>query len=215
MEKTGYFYRAGFIATSLLCLVTSQVTPVQACGWWGDGDVNRDVDTILTSLDGTPLPQTLSTQTAKLPGRMGYGIAMPDPGRAIPYLQATNGRPINQIGELKIFGFKTVIDLGTAEKTAKLHRQESEALGMRYFNIPVVGAVPSQEQVEDFSTKVVAAGNDMLLVYAPNAELLGTMWAAYRINMGAPVEFAIGEGTDLGMRPDQAASLRKRSHRRR
>ncbi|MEJ1297412.1 MAG: hypothetical protein RPU64_15610 [Candidatus Sedimenticola sp. (ex Thyasira tokunagai)] len=198
-----------FIAT-LLCLSLTPTHSVQACGWWGDGDVNRDVDEVLTSLDGKLLPQTLSIKTSKLPGRMGYGIAMPDPGRAIPYLQATNGRLINRISELKIFGFKTVIDLGTPAKTAHLHRQETEALGMRYISIPVVGEVPSQDQVNDFSHQVVVGGNDMLLVYAPSSALLGTMWSAYRINLGAPLEFAIREGTDLGMGPEQESELRKR-----
>ncbi|MEJ1416671.1 MAG: hypothetical protein RPU61_13935 [Candidatus Sedimenticola sp. (ex Thyasira tokunagai)] len=64
-----------FIAT-LLCLSLTPTHSVQACGWWGDGDVNRDVDAVLTSFDGKPLPQILSTNTSKLPGRMGYGIAM-------------------------------------------------------------------------------------------------------------------------------------------
>lgn len=197
--------------TSLLCLFTVLPQPVLACGWWGDGEVNRHNDIVLTTPDGIPVPQTLSLKTSKLPGRMGYGIAVPDPGRAIPYLQATHGRQINRIAELHSFGFKTVIDLGTPEKTAQLHRSETEALGMRYINIPVNGAVPSQKQVDDFTQKVVDASDDMLLVYAPNSVLLGTMWAAYRINLGAPVEFAMNQGRKLGMEPEQEAILRNRS----
>ena len=142
---------------------------------------------------------------------MGYGIAIPDPGRAVPYLQATRGRQINRIAELKIFGFETVIDLGTPEKTARLHQLETEALKMRYFSIPVDGVVPSQDQVDDFTQKVIDASNEMLLVYAPDSALLGTMWAAYRINLGAPVDFAIKQGKDLGMEAAQEAILRNRS----
>ena len=141
---------------------------------------------------------------------MGYGIAIPDPGQAIPYLQATHGRQINRISELKAFGFRTVIDLGTPEKTARLHKLETVAVGMRYISIPVDGAVPSRKQVSDFTQKVIDASNDMLLVYAPSSALLGTMWAAYRINLGAPVEFAINQGKKLGMGPDQEATLRNR-----
>jgi len=82
---------------------------------------------------------------------------------------------------------------------------------MHYFNIPVDGITPSQEQIDDFTQKVVDASSDMLLVYAPNSALLGTMWAAYRINLGAPVDFAIKQGKRLGMEPNQEAILRSRS----
>ncbi len=185
--------------------------PVHACGWWGDGEVNIDIDFIPTDPGGKPLPQELSLATAKLPGRMGYGIAVPDPGRTIPYLLTTKGRPINRIADLKIFGYETVIDLGTAEKAAQFHRQETEALGMRYFSIPVNESLPSPQQVKLFTRYVIDASHHKLLVYAPNAALLGNMWAAYRINLGAPLELAIKQGYALGMSHEQANQLRSRA----
>ena len=196
---------------ALLCIFTIPPKSVQACGWWGDGEMIRHGSGELISSDGTPIPQALTQKTSRLPGRMGYGIAIPDPGQAIPYLQATRGRQINRIAELKAFGFETVIDLGTPEKTAHLHQLETEALKMRYFSIPVDSVVPSQEQVNDFTQKVIDASNDMLLVYAPDSALLGTMWAAYRINLGAPIDFAIKQGKDLGMDAAQEAILRNQS----
>lgn len=196
--------------TAILCLITISTNSVHGCGWWGDGEVNRHNDRMLTDPDGQSIPQTLTYKTSKLPGRMGYGIAVPDPGQAIPYLQATGGRPLNRIAELKIFGFETVIDLGTPEKTARLHQLETEAVGMRYIHILVDGVVPSRDQVNDFTQHVINASKDMLLVYAPNSTLLGTMWAAYRINLGAPIEYALNQGATLGMGPDQEAMLRSR-----
>ncbi len=166
-----------------------------------------------TDSDGKTISQSLNVKTSKLPGQMGYGIAIPDPGQAIPYLQATGGRPFNRIAELKSFGFETVIDLGTAEKTAKLHRQETEALGMRYISIPVDGIQPNQQQVNEFTQRVIDASNNMLLVYSPSSELLGTMWAAYRINLGAPIDFAINQGKALGMSDDQEVILRSSINR--
>ncbi len=211
MKKARPIYRLRSVSiTTLLCLFAMSPKSVYACGWWGDGEMNRHNDAVLTASDGKSVPQTLTHKTSKLPGRMGYGIAIPDPGRAIPYLQATRGRQINRIAELKIFGFETVIDLGTPEKTARLHQLETEALGMRYISIPIDGLVPSQEQVDDFTQKVIDASKDMLLVYAPSSVLLGTMWAAYRINLGAPVEFAINQGKKMGMGPNQEATLRNR-----
>jgi hypothetical protein len=82
---------------------------------------------------------------------------------------------------------------------------------MRYINIPVNGNVPDQKQVNKFTQSVIDASSDMLLVYAPSSELLGSMWAAYRINVGAPVEFSINQGRKLGMSEEQAAILHKRS----
>lgn len=211
MKKAHRIHRLGSVTiTTLLFLFTISPKSAHACGWWGDGEVNRNDGAVLTSPDGKPLPQTLTLKTAKLPGRMGYGIAIPDPGRAIPYLQTTRGRQINRIAELKAFGYETVIDLGTPAKTARLHQMETEALGMHYISIPVADVMPTQEQVNEFSQNVIDASSNMLLVYAPNSALLGTMWAAYRINLGAPIEFAIQEGRKLGMRTDQETILRNR-----
>ncbi|MCU7931925.1 MAG: hypothetical protein KZQ90_14075 [Candidatus Thiodiazotropha sp. (ex Codakia rugifera)] len=196
--------------TTIFWLIAISSNSVHGCGWWGDGEVNRHNDLVLTDQDRQPVPQTLTYKTSKLPGRMGYGIAVPDPGQAIPYLQATGGRPLNRIAELKIFGFETVIDLGTPEKAARLHQLETEAVGMRYIHILVDDTVPSRDQVSDFTQHVINASKDMLLVYAPNSRLLGTMWAAYRINLGAPIEYALNQGAKLGMGPDQEAILRSR-----
>jgi len=197
--------------TSLMCLMMTFPAPALACGWWGDGEMGRHNLSALSSSDGTPLPQTLTYKTSKLPGRMGYGIAVSDPGQAIPYLQATRGQQINRIAELKRFGFETVIDLGTPENVAQRHRIETEELGMYYISIPVDGLIPRQEQVDKFTQSVIDASSNMLLVYAPNSALLGTMWAAYRLNVGGPIEFSINQGKKLGMGAEQEAELRRRS----
>lgn len=198
-------------AAALIFLFAMPPALVHACGWWGDGEMDRHTTTTLTAPDGKPVPEILDSQTAKLPGRMGYGIAVPEPGRAIPYLQATYGRPLNRIGELKAFGFKAVIDIGTPAKTARLHRAETKAVGMLYFNIPVSGDTPSAEQTRLFSQIVAQSGNAPLLVYAPTAPLLGMMWAFHRLSRGAPPDFAISVGRSLGMTEEQEAVLRKRA----
>ncbi|MCU7936018.1 MAG: hypothetical protein KZQ99_14235 [Candidatus Thiodiazotropha sp. (ex Dulcina madagascariensis)] len=81
---------------------------------------------------------------------------------------------------------------------------------MRYISIPVDGAVPSQEQVDDFTQQVIDASNSRLLVYSPTSALLGAMRAAYRFNLGTPLEFAIKQGKNLGMEAEQEAALSKR-----
>jgi|SaaInl4_135m_RNA_FD_contig_123_17474_length_4596_multi_4_in_2_out_0_4 protein tyrosine phosphatase (PTP) superfamily phosphohydrolase (DUF442 family) len=179
-----------------------------ACGWWGDGEMSKHWET-----DTSP---TFGLDAAKLPGRMGYGLAIPEPGRATPYLNATGGRPLNRIQDLAAFGFKSVIDLGTPTKTAALHRAETEAVGMRYFNIPVVSGMPNRKQMDRFGQLVLSAMDGPLLVYAPTQGLLGTMWASYRIGkLGAPFAFSINEGRSLGMTPTQTNVLRQMFNGRR
>lgn len=185
---------------------------VSACGWWGDGEVNRDIKVpLLNAPDGTPLEQTLSLRSAKLPGEMGYGIAVPEPGRAVPYLLETFGRPVNRISELKTYGFGAVIDLGTPEKVANLHRAETNAVGMVYFNIPIEGDMPTPTQTAQFRDMVISSSATPLLVYAPTARLLGAMWTAYRLSFGVPMNYALSEGRTLGLTEDQVDEFRHRS----
>ncbi len=181
-----------------------------ACGWWGDSEMSSRRDNAFTSADGRPLAHTLNIQSMKLPGRMGFGIAVPEPGRAIPYLLATFGQPLTRIGELKIFGFRTVIDLGTPAITAHLHRAETEEAGMQYFSIPIKGDIPNPQQISFYNRIVINANNGPLLVYAPKAELLAIMWASYRISLGSPLEFALAEGKALGLTREQETELRNR-----
>lgn len=202
-------------ATVAVAALTSSLVllagPVYACGWWGDAEMSRFHRDDVTAPRGEPLPEVVDQQSAKLPGRTGYGIAVPEPGKAVPYLQATYGRPLNRISELRAFGFAAVIDLGTPEETARLHRAETEAVGMRYFSIPVKGDTPSIEQANLFSQIVYDYSRSPLLVYAPTAPLLGAMWASHRINHGASLDFAINEGRLLGLTPQQESVLRKRA----
>jgi len=172
--------------------------------------MKRHNNILLSAPNSKDIPQTLSIKTSKLPGRMGFGIAVPSPGEAIPYLQITQGLQINRIGDLNTFGFKTVIDLGTNEEIAKKHRAETEELGMHYINISVKGFIPTVRQVKYFTQVVVSFSSDNLLIYAPNSKLLGTMWAAHQINLGAPIDYAINQGKKLGMEVAQETILRNR-----
>jgi len=195
-----------FVANLLIISVVPVEAP-QACGWWGDGEMQtHNQPSNLTTADGTPPSATLSLRSAKLPGRMGYGVAVPDPGQAVPYLNATGGHPITRIGDFKIFGFLTVIDLGASPETEPLHRAETESVGMRYVSIPIRNDMPNREQTKRFARTVIDGGTP-LLVYAPRAAQLGAVWASYRLWLGSPSSYAIAEGKTLGLKPEQTAAL--------
>ncbi len=199
------------VAVIFLYIVLSSFAYAYACGWWGDGEMNRSDNLEVTATYGREVPDELNRETVKLPGTMGYGIALPQPSQAVPYLQATYGRHVDRIEGFKSFGFNTVIDLGTPQKTARHHREETEAAGMRYINIPVDTAIPSQKNIDYFTRMVVRYSIDPILVYSPSAELLGSVWATHRLMWGTPLELAIEEGRSLGMSKIQEAAIRKQS----
>ncbi len=204
----------GKVATAL-AFVVLPVIPAQPCGWWGDGEMSKHYEEARKAPDGSIIPTTLDLATAKLPGREGYGMAVIEPGKAVPYLLATFGRPLVRIEELKAFDFVGVIDLGNPASTAELHRVETEAAGMRYFSIAVASDTPSIEQTRDFARMVAESGEGALLVHAPTAALLAFMWAAHRLESGAPADYAAMQGRLLGMTPEQETVLRSRAGGRR
>jgi hypothetical protein len=177
-----------------------------ACGWWGDGEMSRHGESIDVSAKGSAtIPG--GDQAAKIPGEEGYGIALFQPERAVPYLRAVQGRPVNTIKQLKDSGFSAVIDLGTQSSTAKLHRIESESVGIRYISIPISGSLPSKAQVALFSATVDTASHRPLVVYAPDITLLGDMWVLHRLNQGALHGTAIGEGLEFGISEELKTAL--------
>lgn len=198
------------LVASLWFFIAITPAPVYACGWWGDGEMGRHTGADITSPGGKRANTRLDLKAAKLPGRDGYGIAVTQPGLAVPYLQATYGRPLNRIADLKAIGFAAVIDVGTPEQTARLHRAETEVAGMRYLNIPVKGDMPNIQQIRLFNRMITKSGGAPLLVYAPSAPLLAFIWAAHRISLGAPFAFAIQQGKSLGLTAGQETELRKR-----
>lgn len=133
--------------------------------------------------------------------------------RAVPYLVATHGQPLVRIQDLKIFGFRSVIDLGTQASESHPHRNETEAAGMQYFNIPFDGNIPNQTQIDLFNQIVINASNGPLLVYAPRASLTAVMWASYRIHLGSSLEFAFSEGRTMGLIKEQELGLKKQVQR--
>lgn len=192
-----------FLHLAALCMVTVFSGPALACGWWGDGEMNQGDDADTSG--AVPIPAGL--QAARVPGETGYGAAIFRPDLAVPYLRATEGRKIARIGDLKAAGFAAVIDLGTPAATARLHRVETEASGMRYVSIPVAGGIPAAEQVALFSATLAEPANRPLLVYAPELAQLGDMWALHRLGQGAPHGTALGEGLAFGVSPELEESL--------
>ena len=183
-----------------------------ACGWWGDGEMNRDQLLPGIAPGGRQVPLSLDRDSITLPGNR-YGMAITEPGQAQPYLQATYGRPINSIRDLGGYGFRAIIDL------APLADQDVQELSrglpqpMRQYHVPVASMLPERSQVAEFRDLVLDAANLPAIVIAPTAEALAGMWAAYRLEFGTPLSYAIAEAVAMGLQPGQEAALtRGRGH---
>lgn len=186
--------------------------PASACGWWGDGE-GDDTGAIEIGPDGQPVmkrgpvwkmgddqdqsPATPEGLEVPAP-RSGYGIVVRQDGSAVPYLNAVPGQHPYSIQQLHSAGFPTVIDLGTPPMVAALHRRETEALGMKYFNIPVADDAPDKAHVARFNDILSARENLPVLVFSASANLLGKIWARHRLTGGLPWDQAVREGRRLG-----------------
>ncbi len=201
-----------------LAILVAGSSPASACGWWGDGE-NDDNEAIVIGADGRPVPEAEPDNSATPvelkvpPPRSGYGIVVRLDGSAQPYLKIVHQRPAYSIQQLHGAGFWAVIDLGTGPKVAALHRQETLSLGMKYFNIPVDGNVPDKAGVARFGEILTVSGNLPILVFSAKADLLGGMWAYYRLTKGLPEEAAVIEGRGLGLSENGARDIKKRAGR--
>lgn len=177
-----------------------------ACGWWGDGEMNRDQLLPGIASGGRQIPLYLDRESITLPGNR-YGMAIIEPGQAQPYLQATHGRPIINIEDLGAYGFRAIIDLGSRVDQGSQAFPGGLPQPMRHYQVPVASMVPGRIQVAEFRDLVLDAANLPMLVIAPSAEVLAGMWAAYRLEFGTPLSYAIAEAVAMGLQPEQEAAL--------
>lgn len=201
------YFPPGFARKAILVLIMVLPFGADACGWWGDGEMNREQLLAGIESGGRQIPLYLDRDSIKLPGSLGYGMAIAEPGQAQPYLQSTYGRPIGSIEDLSAYGFRAIIDLGPLAGHRPGEYPEGSAQRMRYHHLPVESAIPGQIRVAGFRDLLLDADNLPALVVAPAAEVLAFMWAAYRLEFGAPLAYAIAEARLMGLRPEQEAAL--------
>ena len=189
-------------------LVLALLIPLgaDACGWWGDGEMNRDQLLQGITSGERQIPLFLDRDSITLPGNL-YGMAITEPGQAQPYLQATYGRSISAIEDLSAYGFRAIIDLGSLGGQASQEFPTGFQPSMRHYHLPVASIIPTRIQVAEFHDLVLDADNLPVLVVAPTAEVLAGMWAAYRLEFGTPLSYTITEAVAMGLQPEQEAAL--------
>lgn len=199
-----------FPRKTILALILLLPLGAGACGWWGDGEMNRDQVIQGISFGVRQIPLHLDRDSITLPGNFGYGMAITEPGQAQPYLQSTYGRPIGSIADLNAYGFRSIIDLGPLAGQRSREYREGLTQQMRYHRLPVASVIAGQGEVAGFRDLLLDADNLPAFVVAPAAEVLAFMWAAYRLEFGTPLSYAIAEARPMGLRPEQEAALIRR-----
>jgi uncharacterized protein (TIGR01244 family) len=115
----------------------------------------------------------------------------------------TAGQPtIEELTALRDDGIRAVLNLRTpAEHDADAEKAAVEALGMKYFNIPVAGASPENSQADEFLELTDDADNRPMFIHCASANRVGAFWMIRRVLRDDwDLERAQTEAEQIGLR---------------
>ena len=114
----------------------------------------------------------------------------------------TGGQPrLENFVQLKADGVKAVLNLRQpSEHRAEEEKQTVEKAGMKYFNIPVVFATPTDAQADEFLKITDDPANRPMFIHCTAAIRVGAFWAIRRaMRDGLTVEAALEDGRKVGL----------------
>jgi protein tyrosine phosphatase (PTP) superfamily phosphohydrolase (DUF442 family) len=114
----------------------------------------------------------------------------------------TGGQPrVEHFAKLKVDGVKAVLNLRQpSEHRADEERETIEKLGLKYFNIPVVYANPTDVQVDEFLKITDDPANRPMFIHCTAAIRVGAFWAIRRaVRDGLSPDAALEEGRKVGL----------------
>lgn len=162
--------------------------------------------------DAPALPADPYDTTTKYPQAV-YGDKMP--GLIKNYLRATpyigTGGVIDPagFGVLSALGFKTIVNLNTAEEGATAEEALATASGLAYISVPVPTKAPTSEQIAELGKIFNDASKYPILVHCESSNRVGAMWALYRAATGVPAEIAVQEGRTVGLKTSREGAVRE------
>ncbi len=130
--------------------------------------------------------------------------------RVTPQIAAAGLLREGALADLKSLGFAMIVDLRGPQERSEAEQRAAAANAIRYANIPVTTAVPTDAQIVEFSRLVEDAGNYPMIVHCASANRVGAMWALYRAARGTPFDTALSEGRAIGMQPPREQAVRER-----
>ncbi|MBN9670084.1 fused DSP-PTPase phosphatase/NAD kinase-like protein [Roseibium aggregatum] len=162
--------------------------------------------------DEAALPRDMFDTTTKFP-QAPYGNKMPDLVknylRATPYIGTGGVLEPTGLDTLAGLGFKTIVNLNTAEEGSVTEGPMVEKAGMTYINIEVPTTAPNAEQVAEFARIAEDPAYYPILLHCESSNRVGAMWALYRAASGIPKEIAIQEGRTVGMKTSREGAVRE------
>lgn len=128
--------------------------------------------------------------------------------RAAPYVGTAGIVAEGGFEEAKQLGYRTVINLNTADEGAIEEDERVRKAGLDYVSIEVPTEAPTPAQVKTFAGYVNDSMNYPILVHCISSNRVGAMWALYRAANGVPGEVAIQEGRTVGLKPSREPAVR-------
>ena len=104
-------------------------------------------------------------------------------------------------------GVASIIDLRTAAEGVEEERKTAQQAGIKYFNIPIGGTLPSDDDIANFKSLLESHGEELTLVHCGSGNRVGTLWSMYRIQQGVDTEQALAEGRTMGMSEAKAKAV--------
>ena len=129
--------------------------------------------------------------------------------RRTPTLASSGAIDESAYSRLSQLGVVSVLDLRVPEEGIEEERLDVEARGMRYFNVPMGYAVPTEAEIAAFARIVEDENNLPLLFHGIFANRAGSMWALYRAHRGIAPEQAYEEGRTAGLKGVRARAVRE------
>jgi uncharacterized protein (TIGR01244 family) len=115
----------------------------------------------------------------------------------------TGGQPrLEHLDQLKAEGVRAIINLRQpSEHRADEEEAKAKALGLRYFNIPVVFGEPKDEQVTEFLKLTDDPANRPMFIHCTAAIRVGAFWMIRRVlRDGWTIEQAEEDARKVGLR---------------
>jgi uncharacterized protein (TIGR01244 family) len=126
----------------------------------------------------------------------------------------SGGQPtLAQLAELKSQGITSILNLRVPGETgfdAAAEEAEAKKLGMKYFNIPVQGQAPKDEQADEFLKVTDNAQNRPVFIHCGSANRVGAFFMIRRVlRDGMTFDAAKAEADKIGLRSAALADFAK------
>ena len=95
----------------------------------------------------------------------------------------TGGQPaMEDLARMKAEGVRAILNLRRpSEYNAEEEALKAKELGLRYFNIPVNGAEPRDEQADEFLKLIADLLNRPIFIHCTSANRVGAFWMVRRV----------------------------------